>query len=148
MLSRYLGKPVSGRLVYRRAEYSLDVEPKPTGGVASLLVNDIQIEVDEDGRLIFVWGLCPQESWTPATIEPPDAPVGLLRYSGLPVTPGVSKRLNAGKRWAVHHDSSNEWLCVGDQSSVGERVTFAPGAVATLSNGELTALWLRPEVTA
>lgn len=57
MLNRYGGKPISGQLVYRRSEQSLDVEPKPARGVASLLINDIQIEVDEDGRLIFVWGV-------------------------------------------------------------------------------------------
>src|SRR5690349_4734273 len=129
MLRRYQGKPVSGRLVYRRSEHSFDVEPQPTGGVASLLINDIQHAVDEDGRLIFVWGLCPQKSWTPTRIEPPQAEVGLLRYSGPPLTPGVSKRLNAGKRWAVRHDSANRWLCVGDPSSEGERVEFAPGSV-------------------
>jgi hypothetical protein len=146
MLRRYDGKPVSGRLVYRRSEHSLDVEPKPARGVTSLLVNDIQIEVDEDGRLVFVWGLCPQESWTTAKVQPPEASTGRLLFVGGTIVPGVSKRLNAGKRWTVFHDPTTRWLCVGEQSGEGELVAFAPGAVAKLNGGEMTALWLQPDV--
>lgn len=145
MLSRYDGRPITGRLVYRRSEYSLDVEPKPTRGVASLLVNDIQIEIDEDGRLIFVWGLCPQESWASAIVKPPQSAFGRLHYEG-GVVPGVSVRLNAGKPWMAFHDPVSRWLCVGDQSSEGEPVAFAPGAVAMINRGEIKALWLRPEI--
>jgi len=71
MLRRFDGKPVSGRLVNRRSEHSLDVEPRPERGVTSLLVNDVQIEIDEDARLIYVRGLFPHESWTPATLDTP-----------------------------------------------------------------------------
>ncbi len=137
-----------GRLLYRRSDYSFDVEPKPTGGVAPLLLNHIQIEIDEDGRLIYVWGLCPQESWASANIEPCKAVVGRLRYEGRAVVPGVSRRLNAGKPWMVSHDPVSRWLCVGDHSSEGEPVAFAPGAVAMLNCGEIRALWLRPEIVA
>ena len=146
MLKRYDGKPVSGRLIYRRSEHSLDVKPRPNKGIASLLVNDIQIEIDEDGRLIYVWGLCPHESWTAGKVDPTEAALGRLLYVGNTIVPGVSKRLNADSRWSILHDPSNRWLCVGDQSSKGERIAFAPGAVAALSNGEITALWLRPDV--
>lgn len=145
MLSRYDGKPVSGRLIYRRSDHSFDVEPMPAKGVASLLINDIQIEVDEDGSLIYVWGLCPQESWATGRVDPPETSSGRLHYVGGAVVPGISKRLNAGNRWSILHDPSSRWLCVGDQSSKGERVAFAPGAVAALTDGQITALWLRPD---
>jgi hypothetical protein len=145
MLRRFDGKPISGRLVYRRSERSLDVEPKPGRGVASLLVNDVQIEVDEDGRLIYVWGFCPHESWVSAKLDPPTATAGRLQYVDSAIVPGVSKRLNADKRWAVSHDPSSQWLCIGDQSFRGEMIAFAPGAIATLSDGEIVNLWLRPD---
>jgi hypothetical protein len=145
MLRRLDGKPISGRLVYRRSERSLDVEPRPDRGVASLLVNDVQIEVDEDGRLIYVWGLCPHESWTPAKLDPPATRPGRLLYVDGAVVPGVSKRLNADKRWPVGYDASSQWLCVGDESVQGEMIAFAPGAIAALREGELTGLWLHPD---
>jgi hypothetical protein len=146
MLRRFDGKPVSGRLVYRRSEHSLDVEPRPERGAASLLVNDVQIEIDEDGRLIYVWGLCPHESWKPSTLDVPASKPGRLQYVGGEVVPGVSKRLNAGQRWNTSHDSSSQWLCIGDESAHGEMIAFAPGAVAVLKEAELVALWVHPDV--
>jgi hypothetical protein len=78
MLRRIDGKPVSGRLVYRRSERGLDVEPRPNGGISSLQINEVQIEVDEDGRLLYVWGYCPHESWDPAALAPPGSNTGTL----------------------------------------------------------------------
>lgn len=146
MLSRYEGQPVGGRLVYRRSECSLDVEPIPAGGVAALLVNDVQIEIDEDGRLIFVWGLCPRAAWITASLQPPGADAGRLQLVGGTVIPGVSRRLNPVGRWAVFHDPGSRWLCIGRASGTGDGVAFAPGAIAQVDGGELIALWLRPEM--
>jgi hypothetical protein len=44
----------SAILVYRAADHAFDVGPKLNGGGASLLVNDLQVEVDEDGRALYV----------------------------------------------------------------------------------------------
>jgi hypothetical protein len=145
MLKRFDGTPVSGRLVYRRSEHSLDVEPHPEGGVASLLVNDVQIEIDDDGRLLYVWGLCPHESWKPASLDAPSATPGRLQYvDEEEVIPGVSTRLNR-TRWPVAYDSASHWLCIGDESARGETIAFAPYAIAVLKEDELVALWLHPE---
>lgn len=145
MLRRFDGKPVSGRLVYRRTDRSFDVEPRPERGVAALLVNDVQIEIDEDGRVVYVWGLCPHESWKAATLGTPAAKPGRLQYVGGQVVPGVSKRVNTDERWVVGHDASSRWLCIGDESAQGETIAFAPGAVAVLDGDDLVALWLRPD---
>ena len=145
MLKRVDGKPLSGRLIYRRSERSFDIEPLPKGGVTSLLVNDVQIEIDEDCCLMYVWGLCPHESWTPARLNPAAAKPRRLRYANGAVVPGVSRRLNADKRWPVHYDASSQWLCIGDESVRGEMIAFAPDSIAALRNGDLVALWLNPE---
>jgi hypothetical protein len=145
MLKRLDGKPISGRLVYRSSDRSLDTELKPQGSFSSLLVNDVHIEVGEDGRLIYVWGYCPHESWTPARFDPPAAKLGLLQYVSGALVAGVSKRLNASNRWPVSYDPSSQWLCIGDESIQGEMVAFAPGAIAALSEGHLAGLWLHPD---
>src|SRR5687768_2012252 len=103
MLKRCDGALVPGRLVYRRAEHSFDVEPRPTAGVSSLLVNDVQIEVDEDGCLMYAWGFCPQESWSIGVVDQPEAIIGRLQYVET-IIPGVSKRLNPHGRWPTTHD--------------------------------------------
>jgi hypothetical protein len=146
MLKRFDGKPISGRLVYRSYDHSLDVDPRPERGVTSLLVNDVQIEIDEDARLIYVWGLCPHESWSVKRLSCPKAKPGRLQYVGGKVVPGISKRINPERRWPVKHDASAQLLCIGDDTAHGEVVEFAPGAVAVLNEGQLAALWLHPDV--
>lgn len=144
VLRRVDGKPVHGRLVYRRNDRSFDVEPCPEGGVTSLQVNDTQIELDEDGNLIYVWGFCPHELWDPAQLQPPRSLPGRLSYSDKDIIPGVSIRLNE-QRWPVLFDESTGWLCIGNPAARGEVVEFSPGATAVLDDGSLRALWLHPE---
>jgi hypothetical protein len=147
MLQRTAGGPVHGRLVYRRGDRGLDVEPHPDSGGTSLLVNDTQIELDEDARLVYVWGYCPHESWQPARLEPPRSSLGRLSYSGQAIIPGVSIRLNE-QRWPVLFDDSTGWICLGDPAARGDAVEFSPGATAVLNDGSLQALWLHPEFEA
>lgn len=147
MLKRVEGEPIDGRLVYRYADRTLDVEPHPDGGVTSVLVNDAQIEIDEDGRLMYVWGYCPHESWRPWRLNIPNGSVGCVRYIGDCFIPGVSIRLNKDP-WPITFDDSSGWLCIGNPLSPGETVQFSPGAMIALEDGKLVALWLRPELNA
>lgn len=143
MLSYLDEPPISGRLVYCRPEHSFDVEPRPGGGVTSLLVNDVQLEMDEDGRLLNVWGYCPQESWKPASLAVPAAKSGRLQYVGDDVVPGVSIRLHGG-RWPVRHDLFSRWLCIDDEAARGDDRVRARRDRSP-ARGRAVALWLRPE---
>jgi hypothetical protein len=143
VLKRIEGPLLSGRLIYRRGDRAFDCEPTPVGGHTSLLVNTTQIEIDHEGCLLFVWGYCPHESWTATKLDPPVGDRSRLRYDDSNLVPGVSIAIGSG--WTVSHDASSGWLCVGDHRSRRELVTFAPGAVAALEDGELAALWLRPD---
>lgn len=136
--------PRAGTLIYRAGEYSLVTEPNP-GSFTALLVNDVHIEVDEDGTALSVWGLCPHPSWIPRNLTPPAAVEGGLRAAGAALVPGVGIRLNPGARWSVFVDRACGWLCAGEPDAPpGEAVRFAPGAVAVLRDGRLVALWIRP----
>jgi hypothetical protein len=46
-------------LVYRPEDYSFDVEPHDGTGFTSIMINDLQLEIDDEGKIIYVWGLCP-----------------------------------------------------------------------------------------
>lgn len=137
--------PAIGQLIYRDHEYSFDVEPHPPRGVSSLLINDLQIEIDEDGRLIYVWGFCPRSLWVATTLTPPDVVNKCLKYIDGKIVPGISRRINSGGQWVAFHDSLSGWLCFGDKSTHEKGIAFAPGAVAILKGGEIVALWLHPK---
>ena len=145
MLKRTEGDPLQGRLVYRPGDRALDVEPHSDSGGASLLVNDAQIELDEDSHLLYVWGYCPHESWQASKLELPRSSPGRLSFSGAPIVPGSSARLNH-ERWPILFDEAAGWLCIGSPGARGDAVEFSPGAIAVLDNGELQALWLHPEL--
>jgi hypothetical protein len=138
MLKRVEGTLLRGRLVYWSDERQIDVEPRYGGGAASLMVNDVQIEVNEDGLWLYLWGYCPRESWAPAALTSPPAEAGRIRFWG-EVIPGVSERLNP-TRWASVFDESSAWLCIGDPDALGEVVAFGPASIAVLAGGEATAL--------
>lgn len=147
MFRRVEGDPIRGELVYRRGDRSFDVEPHPDGGIASLLVNDTQIEINEDGNLMYVWGYCPHESWKQSKLVRPPTSQGRVLYLGEPAIPGVSTRLNQ-PRWPILFDESSGWICIGDSSFKGESVEFSPGAAIALDSGVLQALWLHPKFLA
>lgn len=138
--------PGTGNLVYRVDDYSFDTVCRSEEGEASLLVNDVHLELDGEGRVLFVWGLCPYSSWGALLQYVPRSRPGRLRVLGSELQPGTSKRLNANDRWLVAADGRSGWICLGDAAVAGDAVEFAPGAVAVLVRGSLEALWLRPAV--
>ncbi len=139
-----LEAPALGELVYKAEEYSFDTVNRTEEGEASLLVNDVQLEIDGENRVLFVWGLCPYTSWAALELNAPPARPGRLRVTGLELQPGMSKRLNADARWRVCADRRSRWICLGDPQASGDFIQFAPGAVAVLAGGALKALWLKP----
>lgn len=138
-----IGAGVGSSLVYRPYDYAFDVEPKPEGGESSLLVNDLQLEIDDEGRVLYVWGYCPHTSWSTASVEPPLARrATLAAETPDDLAPGTSMRISK-ERWPVHVDLQTGWVRVG-RCVEGDVVEFAPGVRACLSEGELVCLWLRP----
>ncbi len=147
MLMPCEGTVSKGTLRYLRQTYSLNTHPRPGEGVTSLLVNDINLEVADDGRVLYVWGLCPHTEWLDACLVVPTASPTPLRWHGPDLVPGVGVRLNKGERWSVHADRGAGWLVVGNSqvSATDEVFYFAPGAMLVMRHGKLVGLWLHPE---
>lgn len=138
------GQPPSGELVYNANEHAFDTALRSEEGEASLLLNDLQLEVDGENRVLFVWGLCPRSIWIATKATTPKARPGRLRVRGVELIAGTSKRLNPSERWPVMVNERSGWVCVGDPSAAGDAVLFAAGSVAVLDSGALKALWLKP----
>ena len=131
-------------LVYRSQDYAFDVEPRPLGGGWSLLVNDLQLEVDEAGRVLYLWGLCPSDAWSETCDSPPAYRRGALRAE-VPddFAPGQAMHINR-KRWPVSVNRHEGWVRIGEKHGGEDCVEFANGMVACLAAGRLTSIWLRP----
>lgn len=116
-------------LVYRADEYSFDVEPVPCGGFTSALINYVSLELDRDGRVIYIWGLCPYPGWKVADLSPPQAEFGkVFAVSDTPLERGVSVSVNESGYWPVLVDPSSGWVRLGSEVK-GERETAAKASV-------------------
>ncbi len=131
-------------LLYRPEDYSFDIEPKPNTGGASLLINDAQLEIDENGRVLYVWGMCPHTTWSETTDRPPEPRYATL-HAELPddFEPGMSIRIN-NELWPISVNKKTGWVKIGKSGNVDDCVEFASGMIACLVSGELTSVWLRP----
>lgn len=136
---------VGGELLYRLESFAFDVIPRPSDAVSSILVNDIELEVDDRGTLLCVTGLCPHPAWQPTDFTPPDARPGRLRAtSDSDWVPGISKRLTPPYAWPMFVNRNVGSVCVGHAEARGTAIEFARGCIAVLNSESLVALWLRP----
>lgn len=139
----------SGDLTYVADDYSFQFQSATCDDTfTSIVVNDLQLEINEDGRVLYVWGLCPHTSWLDASLTPPPSHPGILTaIIRQELIPGVSIRLTPPGRWPVFADRQTGWVCLGDSHPPDnvETVEFATSSLAILKHGELEAIWLQPQ---
>jgi hypothetical protein len=145
--------PLAGRipnnvLVYRPEEYSFDLEPAPCRGFTSILIDDLSLEIDDAGRVISVWGLCPHTRWTQATLAPPQADFGEIFFvPDAPLLPGVSIRLNLDRQLPVAFDRISGWLRIHGKGVPRKAIRPLPNVILEVDDqGQFCSIWLRPRI--
>ena len=147
--SDFCASSVANRaVVYRREEFSLDTVPSSLSAFTSILIDDISLEVDDQGKLVSIWGLCPHTRWKQIQLTPPTAREGELR--ALPssaLTQGVAVRLTeVGKHLDILFDNNSGWLKISNLPGPVEAVRVLRNAIIQLNaNAEISSLWIRPE---
>jgi hypothetical protein len=144
----YEAEVQSGKVVYNKNDYSFETIGINHVGITSALFNDVSLELDDSGKVIYIWGLCPHLGWTAGRLEPPDAMEGELRLVlEAPLEEGVAIGLtSSGKRLPTIVDRENGWVMIGTTSTTGYAVSIMDGLMAQITEkGELAALWIRPE---
>ena len=138
-------QPPDRSVIYRVSEFSFDVEPHPANGFTSFLVNDLSLEVDDQGNVLSVWGLSAYPGWQRGIVQPPEAPCGLVKIrTDLPLSSGISVAVAKENRWPALYDDASGWLVVGSHEKAEEFTEFLAGAILGLnSEKEFEALWLK-----
>ena len=134
-------------LIYRSEDYSFDIEPLEESGVTSIMINTLQLEIDDYGEIIYVWGYCPLIKYE----ETDEVPRGYNAYTLIaqlddqPI-PGISYSLSEDARWSIYINKKKGWVCLGNPQTKNRKlVEFAPNCVAAMDGQELTAVWLHPK---
>lgn len=135
-----------GELIYVPEDFSLDTINRNISGVASVLINDVQIEIGADHLMIAVWGICPHTTWRQGDVSVPMSQRGSLWFEG-DLTPGISIRVTQpGAYWPVTFDSSSGWLHIGQEIIAHDQaIEFVEGCIALLREREMVGLYLRPD---
>lgn len=140
-------KKKNSKLVYRGEDNSFDTEPLEENGHTSIMINNLQLEIDDEGRIIYVWGYCPLIHY----IETEEFPYKyisktLVSFLNKPITPGVSFRINEKEKWSIFINKKRGWICIGNPKTLGAKmVEFLPNCIAALVNDEIISIWLKPE---
>ncbi|MDR3624159.1 MAG: hypothetical protein P4L16_03345 [Chlamydiales bacterium] len=134
-------------LIYRPEDYSFDVEPLNGTGDTSIMINDLQLEIDHEGKIMYVWGLCPLIKYEKTDEFPFKYKTGsLVALLDKPPVLGISYRLNEDQRWPIYINRKKGWVCLGNPKTKDKQlIEFAPNCVATMDGQELIAVWLHPE---
>lgn len=134
-----------GNLVYRADDYAFDYEPVPPG-FTSMLINTLSLEVNRDGLIVSVWGMCPHTSWKLTPLKPPAADSGgVIVGSDRPFHRGVSLQVNENGPWPVYADVESGWVQVASGRAAKRAVNVLPGVILEITGqDDIAALWLKP----
>ncbi|MDA1101906.1 MAG: hypothetical protein O2967_23365 [Proteobacteria bacterium] len=135
-------------LVYRPEEFSFDVEPVPSGCFTSVLLNDLDLDIDETGKVLSISGLCPHTKWVETKLIPPKSTIAeIIFVPDGPLLPGVCVSLDR-EYLPVHFDRASGWIRVqggGKPSSPNSSIALMCGVVFEINKrGDLCTLWLKP----
>jgi hypothetical protein len=132
--------------LYRLGEYSFDTSMRDATAVSSILINDIQLEMNEAGNLLFVSGYSPDTNWRYLPLRDPRYfPGSVDALVGEPIEAGVSYRLGKPGDWPVTMDRQSGWVAVGHTYPIMPGVEFARDTIIYLDRQSLVALWIRPK---
>jgi hypothetical protein len=133
-------------LIYIATEHSFDTIPV-SAVFASILVNDLNIEISNECLILSIWGMSPYVAWKEASLTPPTAEYGdVVVVTDHPLNRGESWRLNESHRWPVFVDAASGWVHVDGGGLNARVVSPFLGAVLEIDEaGNLHGIWLKPE---
>jgi hypothetical protein len=148
---------VSGELVYRQYEYSLDFtatsresmrEPHDDG-ITSIAFGTLQISVAiRDQHLLYAWGYFPHTSWLSRHLSEPTSMPGrlFLMPNESRLISGVAIPYPPADAWNVFYDHKNGWIYFGpEKRAASKNIEIANGVIVSLHDAAIVAIWLRPK---
>ena len=127
---------------YYIEEHSLDVTNNlPHSHYATLLINDVSLEVDENGTLLYFWGLCPIVYATKTEINIPNYVVNRVRCLDAMLEQSSICSINVEK-WPVYLDSTKDIICIGNKNSKNV-IKFNSDSYVGLNDGQLETVWIK-----
>lgn len=135
----------SKRLTYDAEEFSFETEPSIQEINLDIVINRLNLSaVDDDNKIVQLWGFCGYKEWQKSNYEPPQYNTGILK---------VADNLEEGFSYRISKDDlpmfinvQSGWLCIGNPEKKGNAVEFINNCVVVIDDDkEFISLWLKPE---
>jgi hypothetical protein len=133
-------------VIYRQKEHSFDTLNNSSHGFSSVLLNEINLEVDETLRVISVWGLSSYEEWIIAEFPVPSSRIQVSLEIVEDIIPGVSIRIHPdnGGRWPIYVSPDRAWICIGNKPlPTDSAIQFLSNAMAVLKNNMISCVLIQ-----
>jgi hypothetical protein len=139
-----------GRLHYTGLEFdfegfeTLDA-PRQTAPLVISRTLSLEFNV-ATGRILYLWGYSPKETWSKKDVPPPQAVRGavFVELDGRKPQPGVGIDVDTLYDAKEVFDPKTGWILIGSNEGVPEEVVeIATGILLGLHKGDLVAIWLR-----
>lgn len=131
-------------LMYYMNDCSFNTEPTLNQSNLDIVINKLYLtSIDEDNKIVEVWGFCPYKGWIKSKIQVPEYNKGILRVLDN-LEYGVGSYRVAD--WPVYRNKKTGWVCLGEPNGKGNAVEFMTNCVAVIGfDGDFVALWLKPQ---
>lgn len=135
----------SKRLTYDAEEFSFETEPSIQEINLDIVINRLNLSaVDDDNKIVQLWGFCGYKEWQKSNYEPPQYNTGILKVAGN-LEEGFSYRVSKDDL-PIFVNVQSGWLCIGNPEKKGNAVEFINNCVVVIDDDkEFISLWLKPE---
>lgn len=137
------------QLLYRANEYSIDIHSDNKVQISTgrtILINDIQLEIDNDNTILYLWGYCPLINAQRINLEIPQFSIGKLWIElDEQLSVGFPVRYNS-ELWKIYKSKNDAWFCIGSPKIPKEytAIEFCQNCIAIIEDGKLVSLYLKP----
>ena len=143
----------NGIIKYLVDEYSFNSFPIQKS-LPALLIRDINLTFDYNTKTANdIWGYHPFNNWIVSRLILSKYCKGELNLL-LSMDEKEIYRIPSTEKWQTYYDPNSGWVCIGNSNVIFEdnydkytgAIEFYPNVIAVLYNGELEAIWIKPQI--
>lgn len=133
-------------LIYNIEECSFDTEPLIQEVNFDVVLNKLNLTtIDDDNKIVQVWGFCGYNEWIKSNHEVPKSKTGILMILD-DLASGLGSYSINKEDLPIYVNVETGWVCIGSPKKKGNAVEFINNCIAVIDdNNEFYSLWLRPQ---
>jgi len=132
-------------LMYDVEECAFYTNPSVNEINFDIVLNKLNLTtVDDDNKIVQLWGFCGYKEWINAKYNVPKSRTGALKIIET-LEGGLAYKIS-NEDFPVYVNKQSGWICIGNPEEKGNAVEFITGCVAVINDDKnFVSLWLKPQ---